>query len=273
MGSTREVRAERFDDPRAHRDGQRPGAFIGHDPTSRGRCRDDQRGNPGPAASWLPRLAEVTGKDISPPPMPSASLGFSVFPYQTLERVGTGERIGEVRVTTEQANVSYPIVANQGRTRLDLSVGYQRLQFYYRDLAHPQESVHAISATAFLRQKLTDSWGLILVAAPGYADDFKGEPSLDAVTSTLVAAGSYRFSDDLETGFGVAIQNVFGEPLPMPVASVDWTIAERLWLKSILPISAELTWLRSMRSACAPLCWSAAATTGARASTVSTTRS
>jgi hypothetical protein len=38
-------------------------------------------------------------------------------------------------------------------------------------------------------------------------------------------------------------QNIFGEPLPLPVASVDWTITDRLWLKSILPINAELTWL------------------------------
>ena len=188
-------------------------------------------------------LAEVAGKDVSQPPMPSASVGYSVFPARTLERVGTGERIGEVRVTTQQANLSYPIVANEGRTRLDLSVGYERLQFDYLDLSHPLQSAQAISVTAFLTQKLNDAWGLILVAAPGYADDFEGRASLDAVTSTLVAAGMYRFSDNLGVGLGVAIQNVFGEPLPLPVASVDWTISDKLWLKSILPVNSEVTWL------------------------------
>ena len=73
--------------------------------------------------------------------------------------------------------------------------------------------------------------------APGYADDFKGGPSLDAVTMTFVGACSYRFSDRLEVGLGVAVQNVFGEPLPMPVAA---TISSRLWLKS-MSLNAELT--------------------------------
>jgi hypothetical protein len=146
-------------------------------------------------------------------------------------------------VTSQQVGASYPILANEGRTRLDLSVSYQRLQFDYQGFTYPLRSVQAVSATAFLRQKLTGAWGLILVASPGYADDFQGKASMDAVTSTFVAAGSYRFGDDLEVGLGAAIQNVFGEPLLMPVAAVDWTITDKLWLKSILPINAELTWL------------------------------
>jgi hypothetical protein len=110
-------------------------------------------------------------------------------------------------------------------------------------MTHPLHSVQAVSVTAFLRQKLSDAWGLVLVATPGYADDFKGSASLDAVTLTFVGAGTYRFSDRLELGLGVAVQSVFGEPLPLPVASVDWTITDSLRLKSILPINTELTWL------------------------------
>jgi hypothetical protein len=220
-------------------------SFIGYDPTSRAAVAVQiNADNAGPTAFiGAETLAEVAGKDVSPPPMPSASVGYTSFPYRTLKRVGTGEGIGELRVTTQHASLSYPIVANEGRTRLAISVAYERLQFDYQDLTHPLESAQAISATAFLTQKLTDAWGLILVAAPGYADDFEGKASLDAVTSTFVGAGSYRFSDNLGVGLGVAVQNVFGEPLPLPVASVDWTINDRLWLKSILPISAELTWL------------------------------
>ena len=183
------------------------------------------------------------GKDTAPRPMPSASAGYAYFPYRTLDRAGTGERIGEVRVTSQQVSVTYPIVANQGHTRLDLTAAYQRLQFDYRNMTHPLDSVHAISFTSFLRQGLTEAWGLVLVATPGYADDFKGAASLDAVTLTFVSAGTYRFSDRLEVGLGVALQNVFGEPLPMPVASVDWTIADRLRFESILPINTRLTWL------------------------------
>ena len=224
--------------------GSAHGSFIGYDPTSHAAVAVQiNAANPGPAAIiGAEVLGEVTGKDVSARPSWSASTGYTYFPYQTLERAGTGERIGEVRVTTQQVSASYPMVANEGRTRLDLSVAYQRLQFDYRDMTHPLHSAQAVSATVFLRQKLTDPWGLLLVATPGYADDFKGPASLDAVTLTFVAAGSYRFSDQLEVGLGAALQNVFGEPLPLPVASIDWTITDRLWLKSILPINAELTW-------------------------------
>lgn len=198
----------------------------------------------GPAAFiGAETLADVVGKDVAPPSVPSVSVGYRVFSFRPLRQVGTGERIGEVRVASQQTNVTYPIVANEGRTRLDLSVSYERLRFDYRNLTHPLESVNAISVTAFLTQKLTDAWSLILVAAPGYADDFEGGASLDAVTSAFVAAASRRFSDSFEGGLGVAIQNLFGEPLPLPVGSLNWTISERLWLRSILPISTELTWL------------------------------
>jgi hypothetical protein len=56
-------------------------------------------------------------------------------------------------------------------------------------MTHPLDSAQAVSATAFLRQKLTDAWGLVLVASPGYADDFEGPASLDAVAMTFVGAG------------------------------------------------------------------------------------
>jgi hypothetical protein len=225
--------------------GSAHGAFIGWDPESRAAVAVQiNSANPGPAAVMAAEvLGEVTGKDVRAPPMPSASVGYTLFPYQTLDQVGSGERIGEVRVTEQHASVSYPIVANEGQTRLDLSLSYQRLQFDYRELTHPLDSAQAISVTAFLRQKLTGPWGVVLVASPGYADDLRGKASMDAVTSTLVAAGSYRLGERLEVGLGVAMQNVFGEPLPLPVAAIDWTITDRLWLKSILPINAELTWL------------------------------
>jgi D-alanyl-D-alanine carboxypeptidase len=225
--------------------GSAHGSFIGYDPASRAAVAVQiNAANSGPAAIMGAEvLGELTGKDTSPPPMPSASVGYTFFPYRTLERADTGERIGKVRVTTQQANASQAIVANQGRTRLDLSLTYQRLQFDYRDMTHPLDDVQAVGATVFLRQAVDDGWGLALVASPGYADDFEGPASLDAVTLTFVGAGTYRFNERLEVGLGIAVQNVFGEPLPLPVASVDWTIADRLWLESILPISAELTWL------------------------------
>ena len=225
--------------------GSASSSFIGYDPVSHSAVAVlINAANPGPAAMMgAEAVGEAAGKSTAPAPMPSVSVGYTAYPYRTLKNADTGERIGDLQVTTQQVYLSYPIVANQGRTRLDLSAGYQRLQFDYRDLSYPLKSAQAFSATAFLRQRLTDAWGLILVAAPGYADDFQGEASMDAVVSTFIAGGSYRYSNGFEFGLGVAVQNTFGEPLPMPVASIDWPINDRLWLKSVLPISAELTWL------------------------------
>ncbi len=221
------------------------GSFIGYDPASHAAVAVQiNAANPGPAAVISAEvLGEVTGKDVVAPPIPSVSVGYTYFPYQTLQRTDTGERIADLRVTVQQVSVTYPIVANNGRTRLDLTAAYQRLQFDYRDLSYPLDSVQAVSVTAFLRQKLTDKWGLILVTAPGYADDFKGSASLDALNVAVVAAGTYRFSDQVEVGLGAAVTSLFGEPLPMPVASVDWTITDRLRFKSIVPVNTELSWL------------------------------
>jgi hypothetical protein len=220
------------------------GSFIGYDPASRTAVAVQiNAANPGPAALIAAEvLGDMAGKDTAPPPTPSASAGYTYYPYGTLTRANTGERIGELRVTTQQASATYPIVANEGRTRLDLTLAYNRLQFDYRDVTYPLDSVQSITATAFLRQKLTDAWGIILVAGPGYADDFKGGASLDAVNLTFIGAATYRFSDRFEVGFGLGVYNVFGSPLPLPVGSIDWTITDRLWFKSILPVSAELTW-------------------------------
>ena len=104
-------------------------------------------------------------------------------------------------------------------------------------------SVQSIGYTAFVRQRLSEAWGLIAVAAPAYASDFYGDASAEAVTLTLIGAGSYRFSDGFEVGLGVAFSDVFGEPLVLPVASVDWKITKRIWVKAILPVSFEVTWL------------------------------
>jgi hypothetical protein len=225
--------------------GSAHGAFIGWDPASHAAVAVlINAATPGPAAMMgAEALADATGKDIGAPPLPSASVGWAMYPYQALHRVDGGERLGQLRVASQHASVSYPIVTADRRTRLELSLSYQRLQFDYRELAHPLDSAQSFTATAFLRQRLTGGWGVLLVASPGYADDFQGRASMDALTSTLVAAGSYRFGDRLEVGLGVAMNNLFGEPLPMPVASVDWAITDRLRLESVLPINAQLTWL------------------------------
>ena len=58
-----------------------------------------------------------------------------------------------------------------------------------------------------------------------------------------LGSDTYRFNENFELGLGVALGNVFGEPLPLPVAKIDWQITERLSLDAILPQNINLTWL------------------------------
>ena len=58
-----------------------------------------------------------------------------------------------------------------------------------------------------------------------------------------LGSDTHRFNENFELGLGVALGNVFDEPLPLPAAKIDWQITERLSLDAILPQNINLTWL------------------------------
>ncbi|MBW2290864.1 MAG: serine hydrolase [Deltaproteobacteria bacterium] len=189
-------------------------------------------------------IGELTNRDITPPPMPSASFGYTYFPYAKLED-SDNKTVGKVQITQFDASVAQTHVFNRGKTRVTGSLDYQRLEFDYRDFGTrvPLQSVQSISLGLTLVQRLTDSWGLLLIASSGYADDFEGEASTDAVTFDLIGAATYRFSKNLEVGLGFAGTSILGEFQPLPVGSIDWQISEELSFNAILPVNAVLTWV------------------------------
>lgn len=193
-------------------------------------------------------LLFVTAVLSASPPAPaqSFSVGYIYYPYSRLEQV-SGDMAADapthLRVNTLQALLVYPVEWNQGRSRLENTLKYQYIMFDYHGTAPLLDSVQSFSLTVFYSHDFINDWGIIAVVQPGFADDFHGPATTDAITMTMVLAGSYKFSDKLKVALGAAFDNTYGEALPLPMAKVDWTMTDRLWLNAILPLYLHLTWL------------------------------
>jgi hypothetical protein len=82
---------------------------------------------------------------------------------------------------------------------------------------------------------LDTRWALVGVFAPGLSGNFDG---LDRHFRFSVLAGAaYAFRRDFILGFGAGIDYSAGRWLPLPVITIDWQIAEGLFLKSAGPTS------------------------------------
>jgi hypothetical protein len=148
-----------------------------------------------------------------------------------------------LRVNALQALLVYPVVFNEGRTQFEHTFKYMYIMFDYRGTAPLLNSVQSFSLTSYFSHDFISGWGVIAMVQPGFADDFHGPATTDAITMTMVLAGSYKFSEKLKVGLGAAVDNTYGEAVPLPVAKVDWTITERLWFNTVLPLYLHLTWL------------------------------
>lgn len=176
----------------------------------------------------------------------SFSVSYIYYPYSRLEQV-SGDPAPyaptHLRVNALQALLIYPVVFNQGRTQFEHTFKYNYIMFDYRGTAPLLDSVQSFSLTSFFSHDFINDWGVIAVVQPGFADDFHGPATADAITMALVLAGTYKFSENLKVGLGAAFDNTYGEAVPLPVAKVDWTITERLWLNTVLPLDLHLTYL------------------------------
>ena len=178
----------------------------------------------------------------------SFSVGYIYYPSSRLEQEG-GEPVPDapthLRVDTLQALLVYPVVFNEGRTQFEHTFKYNYIMFdyRYRETAPLLDSVQSFSLTSVFNHDFPSGWGVIAMVQPGFADDFHGAATTDAITMAMVLAGSYKFSENLKVGLGAAYDNTYGEAIPLPVAKVDWTITERLWFNMVLPLYLHLTWL------------------------------
>jgi len=178
----------------------------------------------------------------------SFSVGYQYLPYSKLEQASgdpAPDAPTHLRVYTLQALLIYPVVLNEGRTQFEHTFKYKYIMFDYRYLqtAPLLDSVQSFSLTSYFSHDFINGWGVIAMVQPGFADDFHGPATTDAITMAMVLAGSYKFSENLKVGLGAAYDNTYGEAIPLPVAKVDWTITERLWFNTVLPLYLHLTYL------------------------------
>jgi hypothetical protein len=183
----------------------------------------------------------------SPVEAQSASVRYTYSPYAELE--GPLPWPLQIRTLGLEVQAGYTLRLRGGGTTLQLSLSYGALFFEYRrgdtftPVQLPTDQVHVLRHSLMLQHHLTERWSVLASVAPGYTDDLKGAPSVDAFNTTLVAAAIYTFSGGSWIGLGVALDYNFGAPNVLPVAGFHWKILEGLTASGLVPVNADLTYL------------------------------
>ncbi|MEO1270402.1 MAG: DUF6268 family outer membrane beta-barrel protein [Myxococcota bacterium] len=159
-------------------------------------------------------------------------------------------------VTLQQFDIAlgFPIISESSGTIVFPSLGYT----YVRsdtDLAFGGQgpvSEQSVSSTTQLHnpnlkltlvQELSASWTLMALGGVGVASDFEGGFDRDGIVYTGLVMGNYAFSDRLTLGVGVLYSRIIGNPVTLPVVSVEWYFARgQMRLKGFLPARLSLDW-------------------------------
>ena len=183
-------------------------------------------------------------------PGPSFSVSYSYFPHEEFDDPEV-ELLKDVEVGITRLNfsASFPQVFSQGRTVLVHEISYRRDEIDYKnwgaelgeepDMKH----LHAIQYTLTLRHGLSQKWYMLAMVTPGLASDFEADISSDDLTSETAVVFVRQFSERWSLGFGAAISNQFGEPLPLPVLAYEWSNGSNLRANGILPGTLEFWYL------------------------------
>lgn len=189
-------------------------------------------------------LALVSSSPLSGqqgPPLVSGSFDFLPFSKIDNPRAGTFEEQFEVRVNNPRFALNLP-VALAGGVRIVNGVEYSLLRFHLVEgfVAPPgtPESLHDLSYRLVVSIPVSGDWRLNLRAQPGISSDFNNVEGNHfrlqggALLSTTVG-------DDGVVGFGAAVQNNFGEAIPLPALTFRWS-GERASVDAQLPRAVSL---------------------------------
>lgn len=185
-------------------------------------------------------------------PGPSFSASYDFFPYKQLSDPDTSGGAafledGEMRVATLNIGASYPFVFSQGRTVLVNEFAFQRFDLDYikwQEHAANPEHVYAIEYTLAVMHVLSEKWSLLGSAAPGLASDFEADLSSDDFVFQVVLVFIRKYSPKWSVGYGLAYDNTFGQPFPLPVLALEWNNGKNMKLSTILPQNFEF-WYRA----------------------------
>jgi hypothetical protein len=110
------------------------------------------------------------------------------------------------------------------------------------------DQLHSLRYTLILRQVLSERWYMLALVTPGLASDLKADNiTRDDFTFEAAAVFVRKFNDRWSLGFGAAVSNQFGEPIPLPVVAFEWNNGGKLRANGILPSSMEFWYLPSQR--------------------------
>jgi Domain of unknown function (DUF6268) len=181
----------------------------------------------------------------------SYSASYDFFPYSNLADPNKDTFLEnlKIRVATLKLKVSYPISLSKN-TILINELLYDRFDMDYKNWNELQggENIshgHAIKYNLVIMSSFYRNWSFVGVITPGLASDFRSKLSKDDVTFEAALIFIHQFSKKFSLGGGLAYSRQFGEPLPLPVMTLDWNNGSNLFAKAILPANFEFWYLMS----------------------------
>jgi hypothetical protein len=179
---------------------------------------------------------------------PPISISYDFYPYNHLSNpaAGTAEEDLEIQVATLNVNLSAPpLVYSEGRTVISNSILYQSFDLDWKnwenlmEAEHKIEHTYAIEYTLNVTHVLSEKWSLMAMLIPGLATDFKPELSRYDFTYQTVLVFIRKHSDRLSLGYGLAYNNQFGMPFPVPVFACEWNNGRNMRFSAIVPVGIE----------------------------------
>ena len=181
----------------------------------------------------------------------SISVGYEFFPASNLSTpdVGTFEENLEVTVATFSADFSLPAaVFSEGETVLLATFSYHRFDLDYTNWDDLQggnriDNAQGLEFELVVVRQLSERWNMIAVATPGIHSDLRGDRTSDEFILEAALIFAHQKSENLSLGFGAAYSFLYGEGLPIPLLSLQWTNGSSSRVDLLLPATAEF-WYR-----------------------------
>ena len=113
----------------------------------------------------------------------------------------------EVKVSSMNWSVAYPLVFSEGRTVLVNELAYRNVMLDYSGFlptdVNPQ-NLHSIEYNATVTHGLSDRWSLMGIVTPGIASDFEASIGSDDLTFQAVVVFIRAYSERFQIGYGAA---------------------------------------------------------------------
>lgn len=178
------------------------------------------------------------------------SISFDALPYQNFSKPDVGLENAEVLSRTTNFSIGYPFMLNEGRTMLGVELSWATRQFEYSGFPAGGPGVDALHEGGLmltLMHPINEKWSFLGIVAPALASDLHGDLTKEDFNFQVIAAGIRKVSPRFTYGIGAAYSTQFGEPIPLPVALIEWNNEKKLSWRTILPISSEFWYAHSNR--------------------------